>query len=49
MQMTTTFCIRGKEKMCREQVLKEIDRILGEADDATVENCYWFLMMELEG
>lgn len=35
--------------MCREQMLREIDRILGEADDATVENCYWFLMMELEG
>lgn len=35
--------------MCREQMMEDISRILREADDAAVENCYWFLMMELEG
>lgn len=34
--------------MCRDQMIDSIFRAIREADDATVENFYWFLMMELE-
>ena len=33
--------------MCREQMLSEIYRMVQEADDPTLESCYWFLIMEM--
>ena len=34
--------------MCREQMMKQIGDILEEADDKTLESCYWFLILEME-
>ena len=35
--------------MCRKEMVAEILDSLQRADDATVEEVYWLLMMELEG
>lgn len=39
---------RGGNKMGREEMLEQIFDNLREASDATVEQAYWFLMLEIE-